>query len=97
MRARFSQAFGQVIQRERKRRGLSQEKLAELADAHRNYIGYLERGERGISLDFAETLARALELPIADVVREAAAEWESVPSRRRARRRSRKRQSTRDS
>ncbi|MGD0950589.1 MAG: helix-turn-helix transcriptional regulator [Candidatus Binatia bacterium] len=64
MKARFSQAFGQVIQREGQALGLSQEKFAEIVYAHRNYIGLLERGECGVSSDFAETLARVLNRPL---------------------------------
>jgi len=44
----------------RKRVGLSQEELANLAGLHRTYVGSVERGERNISLKNVERLARAL-------------------------------------
>ncbi len=53
-------AFGQRVRDLRLARGLSQEKLAELADLHRTYVSSLERGQRNVSLENIHALARGL-------------------------------------
>lgn len=55
-------AFGKHVRKLRLDRGLSQEKLAELADLHRNYVGGVERGERNIAILNIVRLARALKV-----------------------------------
>ena len=61
--------FGDRIRKLRKERQLSQEKLAELADLHRTYIGDIERGERNVSLENIEKIAKALKVKIEDLFR----------------------------
>lgn len=52
--------FGRRVKEVRLQRGLSQEKLAELAGLHRNYVGVIERGQQNISLLNIVKLARGL-------------------------------------
>jgi transcriptional regulator with XRE-family HTH domain len=61
-------ALGREIRRHRKALGLSQEVLAERAGLHRNYVGFLERGERNPSATTIFVLARALEVRVSDLV-----------------------------
>jgi transcriptional regulator with XRE-family HTH domain len=55
-------AFGQRLREFREKVGLSQEKLAEMADLHRNYVGSLERGQSNVSLLAMVRLARCLKV-----------------------------------
>ncbi len=55
-------AFGVRLRELRKEHGLSQEKLAELADLHRNYPSLLERGRANPTLLVIAALPRALEV-----------------------------------
>jgi transcriptional regulator with XRE-family HTH domain len=57
---RARRLFGKNVRGLRERRGWSQERLAEIANLHRNYIGNVERGEQNISIDNIERIAHAL-------------------------------------
>lgn len=46
----------------RQARGISQERLAELAGLHRTYVSSVERGARNISIDNIARLAKALDV-----------------------------------
>jgi transcriptional regulator with XRE-family HTH domain len=60
--------FGKRVREIRQQRGLSQEKLAELADLHRNYVGGVERGERNVSLVNIVKIARGLKVHPAKLI-----------------------------
>lgn len=60
--------FGKKLREIRTRAGMSQERLAELAGLHRTYVSSVERGERNISLLNIESLARALRVPMAELM-----------------------------
>ena len=59
--------LGNKIRIERKKRKLSQEKLAELSDLNRNFIGMIERGETNITVKKLESIANAFELNIKEL------------------------------
>ncbi len=63
------QIFAKNLRKIRLEKGLSQEALADLADLHRTYIGSVERGERNISIDNIERLAKALGCQVIDLLR----------------------------
>ncbi|MGJ4802914.1 helix-turn-helix domain-containing protein [Luteimonas sp. SDU82] len=66
---RARECIGANIRRLREARGLSQERLAELAHLHRTYVSQLERCVTNISIDRLERLAQALGVPVADLLR----------------------------
>ena len=60
----IAKAVGQRIRNYRTKKGLSQEKLAELCGCHPTYIGQLERGEKNATLESIERIAAALNISL---------------------------------
>lgn len=60
--------FAANMRRIRLEKELTQEKVAEAADLHPNYISSVERGERNISICNIERIAIALGVSMSDLV-----------------------------
>lgn len=63
----ITEKLGQKIRIERQRRKMSQEKLAELADLNRNFIGMVERGESNITVKNLAGIADAFGMKIEEL------------------------------
>ena len=61
--------FGNRVRELRKKKGLSQEGRALESGLDRSYVGGVERGERNISLENIEKLAKALGVTAAALMR----------------------------
>ena len=59
--------LGLKIRIERQKQKISQEKLAELSNLNRNFIGMIERGETNVTVKNLENIANALGLPIQEL------------------------------
>lgn len=62
-------AFGQHLRRLREVRGWSQQVLADVADVSKPTIYRIETARYAVTLDVLVSLAQALELPLAELVR----------------------------
>ena len=59
--------FGIRIRDIRKSKGISQEKLAELSNTDRSYMGRIERGEKNVTLTKIFVISAALDVGIIDL------------------------------
>lgn len=78
---RLRAAFAQNLRVARQSRSLSQEALADLAELDRTYISALERELYSASLDTVERLAKALQMDVADLVRDTSQPKATINSR----------------
>ena len=63
---RHRKLLANAIREYRKKAGLTQEKMAELAELNPKYIGEVERAEKNISVDALIRIANAVKAPIRD-------------------------------
>ena len=61
-------AFGKRVRDVRKKKGISQEKLAELSNIDRSYMGNIERGEKNITLKKVYEICDALDIEIKEML-----------------------------
>jgi len=61
--------LGQTIRARRKKARVTQERLAEKANLHHNYIGEIERGEKAATIDTLVKIAKALGIRARDLLK----------------------------
>lgn len=61
--------LGQKIKEIRIKEGYSQEELASLSKLHRTYISDIERGERNVSVENIEKIAKALKIEPSELLK----------------------------
>lgn len=64
-------ALGEAIRHVRKEQGISQEKLALLAEVDRSYVGRVERGDNNVALLTLLKVANALGVSVAQLMKRA--------------------------
>jgi len=60
--------FGERVHELRKAKGFSQENFAAHCALDRTYIGGIERGERNLALRNIETIAKALDITLSELM-----------------------------
>lgn len=73
----ISGRFGKTVREHRRNAQLTQEDVAETAGLHPTYVGMVERGVRKPTMEAAARIAKALNLPLWQLVREAETAWRS--------------------
>ncbi len=62
--------IGRKVKSEREELGISQEKLALLADVHRTYIGVIERAEQNLTVGIIKQICDVLGISLSEFFRE---------------------------
>jgi transcriptional regulator with XRE-family HTH domain len=70
-RQSLSIRFGQRVRSVREAQGVTQEKLAELAEVDRTYVSMIERGKRHPTLEVAERICASLGMRLSEMIRRA--------------------------
>ncbi len=66
--SKLYEKLGRKIQKARKEKGITQERLAEMADISRTYMGHIEQGRRQPPLDTMQKIAKALKMKVNELI-----------------------------
>lgn len=64
---KFLKKFGGRVADVRRQRNITQEKLADMVDLHRTYIGFIEQGKRNPSIGNIQKIAKALKVSLPEL------------------------------
>jgi len=56
--------IGKKLAEKRKQKGITQQKLAEMTDINKNYVGNIERGEKHVTIATLNKIATVLNCPM---------------------------------
>lgn len=68
MKTEINIKFGQRVVELRKSKGIPQEELAFRCNIQRSYMGVIERGEKSVTLNTIEKIAKGLEVSILELM-----------------------------
>jgi transcriptional regulator with XRE-family HTH domain len=63
----LARRFGELVRRLRQEKGYSQEELSFRVGLHQTYISSVERGERNVTIQTADRIAKALGTRLSDL------------------------------
>ena len=63
----LARRFGELVRRLRQEKGYSQEELSFRVGLHQTYISSVERGERNVTIQTADRIAKALGTKLSDL------------------------------
>lgn len=66
----LARRFGELVRRLRQEKGYSQEEFAFRVGLHQTYVSSVERGERNVTIQTADRIAKALGTTLADLFAE---------------------------
>jgi transcriptional regulator with XRE-family HTH domain len=66
----LARRFGKLVRRLRQERGYSQEEFSFRVGLHQTYVSSIERGERNVTIQTADRIAKALGTTLAEVFSE---------------------------
>lgn len=66
----LAKRFGELVRRLRQERGYSQEEFSFKVGLHQTYVSSVERGERNVTIQTAQRIARALDTSLARIFEE---------------------------
>ena len=69
MKTEINIKFGNRVIELRKGKGLAQEELAYICNIQRSYMGVIERGEKSVTLNTIEKIAKGLNISITELLK----------------------------